>query len=471
MSATTVFRLSVLYLAAFLLLGGAIGIAINWLLNRAVTSQIAQTLEAEAAALERTFANDGFSGLTQAITERSRGAGPGLYILESLTGTKIAGNLDRLPPTLLTRREGGLFRYVPHDRAAKDPRLAAGLLVVLRQRGRLLVARDIEDVRRLAERAQRLLLLALGTLTLFGLAFAYLISRAIMRRVDATTAASLAIMRGDLAQRLPVSASGDEFDRLSTSLNAMLARIEQLMVGLSEVSDNIAHDLKTPLNRLRNQCESALRDPRGGPAYREGLERTIEMADELIRTFNALLAIARLEANAVPEGMEPLDIAAIVADIAELYEPVAEEHGMSLALTPPPPALAPVRVKGNRQLIGQALTNLVENAIKYGRGSGQPPDGADITLAMALTGRSVEIVVADRGPGIGEADRERALRRFVRLEASRSAPGTGLGLSLVSAVTRLHGGTLRLEDNAPGLRIVLALPIAEGSEGPVAARP
>jgi len=255
-------------------------------------------------------------------------------------------------------------------------------------------------------------------------------------------------------------------DRLVVNLNQMLEGIEQLLNGLREVSDNIAHDLKTPLTRLRNRAEAALRDPRGTPALRQGLERTLEESDELIKTFNALLSIARMEAGAGLDRVDILDLPTLVRDAVDLYEPVAEETGLRIAASLPPHAVqahGPL-VAADRQLIGQALANLIENALKYGctPGHGQPdaPDAADITVAVSTRPGWGDIIVSDRGPGIPAGDRERVLRRFVRLEQSRTQPGTGLGLSLVAAVARLHKGTLRLEDNAPGLRVILSLPTA-----------
>jgi signal transduction histidine kinase len=264
------------------------------------------------------------------------------------------------------------------------------------------------------------------------------------------TASSGRIMAGDLAGRLPVAGSGDEFDRLANSLNTMLERIEGLMAGLKHVSDNIAHDLKTPLTRLRNRAEEALRTSKGEAAYRAALEATLEESEHLIRTFDALLMIARAEAGEAREGMVDFDAAEVAKSVAELYEPLAEESGMTLVVE----AAGPLPVRGHRELVSQALANLVDNAIKHGAG--------EVKISARREGDQVLLTVADRGPGIPEQDRARVLERFVRLETSRSRPGSGLGLSLAAAVARLHGTEIRLEDNNPGLRVSLALPLRPG---------
>jgi len=291
-----------------------------------------------------------------------------------------------------------------------------------------------------------------------GVAGGFFVTRRVLKRVDAMTDTTRKIMDGDLAGRLPVEGTGDELDRLATNLNAMLERIEGLMYGFKEVSDNIAHDLKTPLTRLRNRCEEALRLAEDESQYRAALESTIEESDALIRTFNALLMIARAESGQARDGMTEFDAAEIARGVGELYEPLADEKGIQLKVDAP--TAAPVH--GNRELISQALANLVDNAIKYGAPDGAPANGAGAEIVVKAVGEGDRILlaVADGGHGIPEADRSRAVERFVRLEQSRSKPGSGLGLSLASAVARLHGGELKLEDNHPGLKTVISLPRA-----------
>jgi signal transduction histidine kinase len=293
---------------------------------------------------------------------------------------------------------------------------------------------------------------------ILGLAGGFFVSSRVLKRIDAMTGTANTIMAGDLSGRLPISGTGDELDRLADNLNAMLERIEALMHGLKEVTDNIAHDLKTPLTRMRNRSEQALRTAKSESDYRAALESTIAESDDLIRTFDALLMIARAESGQARDNMIEFDAAEIARDVCELYEPLAEEKGLSIKVQAP--LSAPVR--GNRELVSQALANLVDNAIKYAGPEVSKINGvaAEIVLGADADTDRISLSVADRGPGIPDADRGRVVERFVRLEQSRSQPGSGLGLSLAAAVARLHGGELKLEDNHPGLRTVLALPRA-----------
>jgi signal transduction histidine kinase len=462
------FRLTVAYMGAFVLAALLIVLYIVWQANELLTSKAIDTLGAEVASLRAQFQAGGQQGaerLETAIRYRVREPGSGLYLLVDADGIRRAGNLPDVPPDLVPGGHGQLFtyRHVAEGEGATE-RHAVGLSVSVSGGYTLVVARDIEDQRQFAAGIGRIALWSFGLLSLLGIGAGILMSRSMLARIEAVTETSRKIMAGDLSRRIALTGSGDELDRLAESLNAMLARIEELLLALREVSDNIAHDLKTPLNRLRNRAEAALRGGDGSGAYRDGLAKTIEEADELIKTFNSLLLIARLEGGAIAESMAPLDPAAIIGDIAELYEPAAEEAGLALAVTTQPG----LTLLANRELVSQAVANLVDNAIKYstvpvpalaGDAPLPPAAGAGaITISLGLVGANVEIAVGDRGAGIAPQDRERALQRFVRLEKARSLPGAGLGLSLVAAVARMHGGAVRLEDNAPGLRVVLSLP-------------
>lgn len=435
------------------------------LTNDAMSRATIDALDREGTALHRIYAQGGLDQLVQAIQGRITAGDTHLYTLLDATKRVVAGNLPEPPAFSVDARGGGTFRYyLPGDDRSGPARLAAGRVFALSNGLSLVVARDIETQRTYLEATNRALGIGMALLALVGLAAGVALGRHILKRVDSMTAASRSIMAGNLAERLPRTGTDDELDRLAQSLNAMLDRIELLMLGMKEVSDNIAHDLKTPLNRLRNRAEAALADQRGSPAWRAGLEHAIEDADELMKTFNALLLIARLEAGAVEDTMAPVEIGSMVEDLAELYAPAAEEAGLDLEWQSA--ARAPVHVRANRQLLGQAIANLIENAIKYAAPADGPSAGAASSVSVSLTPRdgAVEIAVADRGPGIAEEDRERAVRRFVRLEASRTKPGTGLGLSLVAAVARLHEGSLRLDDNRPGLRAMLSLPMMTAPE-------
>lgn len=447
----SVFRLTATALALFVLVAAAIAGILFWQSNNVLTEQVLVGVRAEAELIRREAAK-GPEALLQAVAAVSHPEGPGLYFLADEHGNKAAGNLSRLPPEFATNQQGGVFVYTGSRGGVSEERLAVAIPVEVGDGMRLFIGRDIEDQRRYADSVRHVFLIGFGALSILGLAGGLAISRFILDRMDEINQTAQSIMEGDLTRRIPVQGGGGELERLSQNLNAMLDRIEGLMISLREVSDNIAHDLKTPLNRLRNSAEAALMDARGEAAYREGLERTIEKADELIKTFNALLLIARLEAAPLQDSLEQFDLSQLVEDVSELYIPAAEEAGfvLSVEVAGGPAILA------NRQLIGQAISNLIDNAIKYSRTSG-PGSAITVRSGPLATGGAV-ISVGDRGPGIPASDRERVLKRFVRLEESRTLPGTGLGLSLVAAVARLHGGELVLEDNEPGLRAVLRLP-------------
>lgn len=460
---TTAFRLTLAYLLLFALFAASLLGYFAWNTRRLINEQIITTVDAEISELSDLFGRRGLRGLVFAIENRALRPGANLYLVTTPAGQSIAGNVASLGPGVMasTGWSETLYRRLDdqetmdHHALVRVEQLSSGF--------RLLIGHDLEERRRLygivANAAQWSVLIVV----VLGLGGGIFVARRVLRRIDAMTATTQGIMAGDLSGRLPVGRSGDELDRLAENLNAMLARIETLMTGLKEVSDNIAHDLKTPLTRLRNRAEEALARSGNEAEYRAALERTIEESDGLIRTFNALLMIARAESGQARGNMADFDAAEVAESIQELYEPLAEDSGLTLNVK-----ASPARLHGNRELVSQALANLVENAIKYGRPDAALPSGADavpdsgaheILIEAQRDGDAVRLSVRDHGPGIPEADRKHAVQRFVRLEASRTQPGSGLGLSLASAVATLHGGALELGDGHPGLRATLVLPI------------
>ncbi len=451
---TTAFKLSAIYIAVFSIFAVAFVVYISYATDAVLTQQLRQTIAADLAGLADQARSGGLVGLVDAIETRSRQPGASLYLITDASKHPLAGNVSDVPQSLLDQASDNpiivSYKRFPGER---QDHFALVQLVNLPGGYHMLVGRDLGEREQFRHIVAQALAWALALMIgLAALSWVF-VSRRVLKRIDSLSASSRKIMSGDLSGRLEVTGSGDEFDRLADSLNAMLERIEHLLYGLKDVSDNIAHDLKTPLTRLRNRVETALAGPTDADKFRSALEATIEESDDLIQTFNALLMIARIEAGSPDGAMSPLDSREIVQDVADLYEPVAEESGVELNVETP----ESVTLKGSRELLGQALANLIDNAIKYGerRGAERTPR---ITMSTARDGDSVVFRVADNGPGIPEADRERVLQRFVRLEKSRSQPGSGLGLSLVAAVARLHHGTLELGDGNPGLVVTLRLP-------------
>jgi signal transduction histidine kinase len=454
---TTSFKLTLVYLTLFALFALFLLGYFAWSTQRLVTQQITETVDAEITGLAEQYRQGGIRRLVLSIEARSRRPGSSLYLVTTFNGEALAGNVGSLQPGVLDRTGWSETFYRRQDETDGAERRAIVRVFQLPGGFRLLVGRDLEErdrLRRIIAGAGRW---SIAIVLVLGLAGGLFATRRVLRRVDAMSGTAQRIMAGDLTGRLAIAGTGDEFDRLAGNLNAMLERIELLMRGLKEVSDNIAHDLKTPLTRLRNRCEGALRqqDP---AAYRAALEATIEDSDVLIRTFNALLLIARAESGQARDNMTEFDASDIARDVAELYEPLAEQNGLTLKLQ----ANEPAPVRANRELVSQALANLIDNAIKYARPSGEAGNGVPAEILVSTKGEDSRILltVADNGPGIPQGQRGRVLERFVRLEQSRTEPGVGLGLSLASAVAHLHSGALRLEDNAPGLRAVIDLPRA-----------
>src|SRR5262252_2203223 len=358
---TTAFRLTLVYLTVFALFAVFLLAYFAWNTRRLITEQITQTVDAEITGLAEQYRQGGIRRLVFVVDARSRRPGSSLYLVTTRAGEGLAGNVGSLSTGILETSGWTETAY----RRLDDPEGAEHHALVrvfqLPAGFRLLVGRDLDERERLHDIVLAAGRWSLAIVILLGLAGGLFVTRRVLRRVDAMTETTRTIMHGDLGGRLPVAGTGDELDRLGENLNLMLERIEALMRGLKEVSDNIAHDLKTPLTRLRNRAEEALRSAKSEGDYREALEATIEESDGLIRTFDALLMIARAESGQGREDMADVDAAEIVRGVADLYEPVADDHGLGIAIDAP----ASVKVRGNRELISQALANLVDNAIKY----------------------------------------------------------------------------------------------------------
>lgn len=464
---TTAARLSALYLLLFTLCAMALVFYMTSLSAHMLTAQTQDTINEEVVGLARAYQRGGLPTLVRVVEQRSRQPGANLYLIADANGQILTGNVRSLEPGVLDNEgwtsrpfhyqrfgEGDLdrLRAGQADMEGRDGHNAVAMVLRLPNQMIMLIGRDLGEPERIRGVVRRALMLALGMMGLGGLLIWFFVGRAALKRIDNVSEASRRIMGGDLTGRLPVTGAGDEFDRLSENLNTMLARIATLNEGLKQVSDNIAHDLKTPLTRIRNRAESTLAGKRSAADYRAALEATIAESDHLIKTFNAILMISRLEAGYSAEPLSPVDLKESIRDVVELYEPVAEEAGVGLEVED----MGSVVVNGNRELIGQALSNIIDNAIKYSVDASSVPK---VRVSLEQGAGRVRLIVTDNGQGIPDAaDRERATERFVRLEKSRSQPGSGLGLSLAKAVMKFHNGRLELLPADPGLSVVMDFP-------------
>ncbi|MEA2753852.1 MAG: hypothetical protein QOJ54_141 [Aliidongia sp.] len=462
---TSTFRLALFYFGLFAVSVLAVLGLVYYHTVIYADQQTDETIDAEIIGLAEQYQQRGLAGLIAVIGDRSdpgRGSSM-LYLLTDQRQHVLAGNLSGWPDA--TVGSDGWMRFNLDPTASSARRHVAQATSFLLSGGyQLLVGRDLAERLAFQNRMIEALSWAAALTLALGLGGGLLMSRGVLIRIETINQASDRVMAGELGRRIPVKGSGDEFDRLAGNLNLMLDRIERLMGGMRQVTDNIAHDLRSPLGRLRSRIEMALLADEDADYYREVLQQSTEDVDHLLATFNALLDIAEAEAGSPRAVLTDLNFGDLVSDLVELYEPSAEEQGLTLAATLPAERL---EVRGNRHLLSRALANLVENALKY------TPAPGHIDIALSRTGDSAALVIADSGPGIPPDAHDRVFDRFVRLETSRTTPGNGLGLSLARAVIQLHGGKVALEDNAPGLRAVVCLPllaIASADEAPALRR-
>lgn len=449
----TAVRWALVYLMLFGVSVGAVLGFVYWRTASLILERTEAAIMADMAYFAGQYNEGGPEQLLEAVAERSRNTPGGVYQLTDFTGRPLAGNLDHFPEISADKKNFFEFMFEATVAGGFRDHPVRARFVVLTGGLRLLAGRDIEQLHQVQGFMRQALGIALVLALMLGMASGYLMSRNMLRRIENVNKTSRAIRSGHLDERIPLKGSGDEFDNLARELNSMLDRINHLMNEMREVTDNIAHDLKTPLTRLQAGLEDALRTGHGGDEAIEAMRAGVSEADVLLDMVNGLLNLSRTEAGAGRDEMELLEIGDLLRDLADLYEPAAAEAGISLNTE----LAKKHQVKVNRQIISQAVSNLLDNAIKYAALGGQE-QGAQIGLELAENNTRIEIIVSDNGPGIPEADRERVIERFVRLDASRSQPGAGLGLSIAAAAARLHDGLLRLEDNSPGLRAVISLP-------------
>ncbi len=429
---------------------------VYWAMAGQLEQQINATIGAEANGLVEVYRRSGLGALKSVVDQRASADGRQAmrYLLADERLRPMAGNLDPWPEGETT--SDGWYEFEVHrDEALPTP--ARGRIVVLAGGQFLLVAQDTGQLVAARQLVDEIVLWALGIGMVLSVIGGMLLSSSVLRRIDTINRTSREIMTGRLQERVPVRGINDEFDQLAQNLNAMLDRIDTLVDGIRAVADNIAHDLRTPLTRLRGQLETFAARPTLDEATRRELGTAIGDADQLLATFSALLRIARLESGGHDREWGTVDMGTLLHDAWELYQAVGEDKGIRVVLGAT--ADEPAPVPGDRDLLFQAIANLLDNAIKYS------PAGTEVRLDMTRHDDSLDVIVDDQGPGIPAGEHDKVMQRFYRTAAVTGIPGSGLGLSLVSAIAHHHGGSLQLADNAPGLRVILRLPATAGAQG------
>jgi signal transduction histidine kinase len=456
---TTPFRLTLLFLALFASAASAFLAYIYVATAGEATRRTDQEIVREMRSLTGAYQRAGMDAVNQSLIERAASEKPFLYLLMNSQGERISGSIEDSPVETFTGPAQWIsFAVTDRDaqgRLVKHP--ARGLQERLSGGEILFVGADVGEDEAYVVKIVRALWGAGALVIVLGLAGGVLVSRNVSRSMAGLTDVVDAVRNGDLSARARVRGARDEFDELAAGVNEMLDRLERSMAGHRHSGDAIAHDLRSPLTRLRVRLEAALLDVEAGKGDpTQALQQALEDTDGMLRTFGAVLSIARLQAAGTAPDPVLFDPAELAADISELYAPLSEDKGIDFAAEFSKDLL----VRGNREFLAQALANILDNAVKY-----TPPGGAIMLRVRRRSSGEIEFSVTDTGPGVPEADRGRVIERFVRLENSRSEPGAGLGLSLVGAVAEAHGGRLELDEGpgsvdgaGPGLRVALILP-------------
>jgi signal transduction histidine kinase len=420
--------------------------------TRILEQETSEVVEAELRGLADSFQSGGPVELANTISSRARADADAVYLLAGAGGEPIAGNLRNWPRA--APLDGSWFT-VHLVRASSGQDIEAGARAFpIGDNLRLLVGRDFRAQRNFEAALIEAGAVSLLAAVLLAAASGYILNRIVTGRIADIEGAARAIVAGDLSRRIPVRSSGDEYGRLAMTLNGMLERIDVLVTELRTVTDSLSHDLRTPLTRLKTQIQRATDTDLGDATKREALGQAADEADRILSSFSVMIDIARAEAGAAREQFADVDLVPLVRDIFEFHQPLAEDLGVKLSFE----GEGEAKVKGHAQLLAQLVSNLVDNALKHGaRGEGEKL----AALTVRRVGQAAEIAVADNGPGIPEAGHEAALKRFGRLDDARTTPGSGLGLSLAATVARMHDGELKLEDNKPGLRVSVRIPLVE----------
>lgn len=436
---TAAFALSLAYAALFGASSAVLMAVVYWEVSEYSEEQLRDVIEAESETLVAEHREHGIDRLTQTVRrwQENDQDRPASYLLLDAEGRRLAGDLDGVE----VRR--GWFQFTAREKD-DDEEAMLGLGVLLHGGGRLLVAEETDDRDELIDALFSAFAMAGGVSLLLAVIGALLTSGAFLRRLEGFNRTADRIIDGALDERVPLRGTGDEFDRLASNVNGMLDRIQALVESMRQVSNDIAHDLRTPLARLRQGLDAVRRSEGDKERYQQAIDLALAECDQILTTFGALLRIAQIEARTRRAGFTEVDLSSIFETIAETYAPVAEDHGRVLIAE-----IAPgIRSRGDPDLLTQMLANLVENAIRHTK------IGSTIRVALEEDGKPIG-TVTDDGPGIPEGARKRVFDRFFRLESSRATPGSGLGLSLVAAVTQLHEVEIELEDARPGLRVEL----------------
>jgi signal transduction histidine kinase len=446
-------RFAAVYALLLAASAAALAIFLWWSTAGLLDRQTEAAIHADAQGLSERWAEGGLPALVLTIEDRLAGNvdDDAIYMLTDPMMRRIAGNLERWPSVV---REPGVWYELPVRRAGVNS-LARLQRYDLPNGFHLLIGRDVQVRAQLRTLLTDALLWAAVIVGAMATAGALLVRSLFRRTLASVSATATAIAAGDFAQRVKLSGRGDEFDQLAETINDMLDRIGRLMDGVRQVSNAIAHDLRTPITRARTRLEDAALHADSEDELRAAIERATADLDGIVAVFQALLRIAEIEAGSRRSAFARFDLAPLLADVAELYGAVAEDMQVALEVEAP----EHVPAYGDRDLVQQAVANLVDNAVKFS------PQGGQVRLRAAATQGGVEILVADQGLGIPAGDLARATERFFRGEAARSTPGAGLGLALVQAVAQLHQGSLRLDDAGPGLLAILTLPAPEEAVG------